>query len=73
VHLDAGVRLTVVDVHADPAAALSRGVRVAPTLVRTRPLPVRRIAGDLSQTERVLSMLMAADADDAERGARHDR
>ena len=61
VHLGTGVRLTVVDIHADPAAALSRGVSVAPTLVRTRPLPVRRIVGDLSQTERVLSMLASAD------------
>jgi len=58
VHLEAQVCLAVVDIHADPAAALSRGVSVAPTLVRTRPLPLRRIVGDLSQTERVLAMLM---------------
>jgi circadian clock protein KaiB len=58
VHLTAQVRLAVVDIHVDPAAAIRRGVSVAPTLVRTRPLPVRRIVGDLSQTERVLAMLM---------------
>jgi circadian clock protein KaiB len=58
VHLNAQVRLTVVDIHADAAVALSRGVSVAPTLVRTRPLPLRRIVGDLSQAERVLAMLM---------------
>ena len=63
VHLRAGTRLTVIDVHAEPEAAVRRGVTVVPTLVRTRPLPLRRIAGDLSQTKRVLSMLLVEDAD----------
>jgi circadian clock protein KaiB len=66
-HLRAGVHLTVIDVHSEPKAALGHGVTVVPTLVRTRPLPVRRIVGDLSQTERVLSMLLVEDAATAPR------
>lgn len=57
-HVDAGVRLTVVDIHDHPTVALSSDVRVVPTLVRILPLPVRRIVGDLSDTERVLAMLL---------------
>jgi circadian clock protein KaiB len=63
-HLDARSCLTVVDIHAEPGAALSRGVTVVPTLVRTQPLPVRRVVGDLSQTRRVLSILLWADVED---------
>ncbi len=59
-----GARLTVVDVHAEPEAALGRRVNVVPTLVRTAPLPVRRVVGDLSQTARVLSALLVAPAED---------
>jgi circadian clock protein KaiB len=54
VHLDGLCRLSVVDVHEDTAAVLSSRVVVAPTLVRTQPLPVRRFVGDLSQTDKVL-------------------
>jgi circadian clock protein KaiB len=62
-HVTAHVHLTVVDIHAEPAAAVRHGVHVAPTLVRTRPLPVRRIVGDLSQTQRVLATLLSVDAE----------
>jgi len=58
VHLHGRCQLTVVDVHDQPEAAVRSRVRVVPTLVRTSPLPVRRLAGDLSQTERVLAMMM---------------
>lgn len=57
VHLDGHYQLTVIDVHDQPDAALRSRVRVVPTLVRTSPLPVTRLAGDLAQTERVLAML----------------
>jgi len=50
-------QLEVVDVCDRPEAALRSRVRVVPTLVRTSPLPVRRLAGKLSQ-ERVLAMLL---------------
>ncbi len=60
VHLNGRCQLTIVDVHDQPEAALRNRVRVVPTLVRTSPLPVRRLAGDLSQTARVLAMMLPA-------------
>jgi circadian clock protein KaiB len=56
-HLDGRYHLSVVDVHADPAAFLISGVLAAPTLVKSRPLPVRKLVGDLSQTDKVLLAL----------------
>lgn len=64
VHLDGRCELTVVDVHDQPEAALRSHVRVVPTLVRTSPLPVRRLAGDLSQTDRLLAMMLPAVCDE---------
>jgi circadian clock protein KaiB len=57
VRLHGRFRLAVVDVHEDPAAALSHGVQAAPTLVRTRPLPLRRFIGDLTDADAVLLTL----------------
>jgi circadian clock protein KaiB len=56
-HLAGRYRLAVVDVHEDPAAVLGSQVVAVPTLVRQRPLPVRRIAGELSDTARVCRAL----------------
>jgi circadian clock protein KaiB len=50
-------RLSVVDIHEDPAAVLSREVIAAPTLIRTLPLPERRYVGDVSRTDAVLVAL----------------
>ena len=49
--------LTVVDLYAQPQRAREDQIIVAPTLIRQGPLPVRRIVGDLSNTERVLAAL----------------
>ncbi len=56
-HLDGRYQLSVVDVHENPAALLSSRVLAAPTLVRSRPLPVRMLVGDLSHTDKVLLAL----------------
>jgi circadian clock protein KaiB len=56
-HLAPHYRLTVVDVHDDLAAVIDHRVIATPTLVRTRPPPVRRVVGDLTQSERVLRAL----------------
>ena len=53
-HLRGRSTLSVVDLHASPG---TNGVVAAPTLVRNHPLPVRRIVGDLSQTDKVLLAL----------------
>jgi circadian clock protein KaiB len=57
VKLGGRYRLAVVDVHDDPAAVLSSRVMVVPTLVKSLPLPERRLVGDLSDTEKVLQAL----------------
>lgn len=56
-HLKDRYALTVVDLYVEPERAKDDQIVVAPTLVRQFPLPVRRMIGDLSQTERVLSAL----------------
>jgi circadian clock protein KaiB len=61
VRLRGRYRLSVVDVHEDPAATLSSGVHAAPTLVRPSPLPMRRCVGDLSDADAVLLRLGLAD------------
>jgi circadian clock protein KaiB len=50
-------RLQVVDVHRDPAKMMAHNVLAAPTLLRERPLPIRRLVGDLSDTGKVLAAL----------------
>jgi circadian clock protein KaiB len=49
--------LEVIDVYQQPELAEADKVLAAPTLVRQRPLPVRRLSGDLSKPERVLKLL----------------
>jgi circadian clock protein KaiB len=49
--------LTVVDLYAQPERAREDQIVVAPTLIRQAPFPVRRIVGDLSNTDRVLAAL----------------
>jgi circadian clock protein KaiB len=49
--------LAVIDVHEQPATAAGRRVLATPALVRTSPLPVRQVVGDLSDTAKVLLAL----------------
>jgi circadian clock protein KaiB len=56
-HLKDRYVLTVVDLYEHKERALEDQIEVAPTLIRHSPLPVRRLLGDLSQTERVLAAL----------------
>jgi circadian clock protein KaiB len=49
--------LTVVDLYEQRERAREDQIMVAPTLIRQLPLPVRRVIGDLSKTERVLATL----------------
>ena len=54
--------LTIVDLYEERARARQDQIMVAPTLVRQSPLPIRRLIGDLSQTDRVLAALDLASA-----------
>ena len=56
-HLPDHYTLTVVDLYEQRERARAAQIVVAPTLVREWPHPVRRLIGDLAQTERVLAML----------------
>lgn len=49
--------LTVIDVLERPQLAESAKILATPTLIKYRPLPTRRIVGDLSDTEKVLQGL----------------
>ncbi|MBD0336366.1 MAG: circadian clock protein KaiB [Cyanobacteria bacterium Co-bin13] len=51
--------LKVIDVSQHPEQAESDQISVTPTLVRAWPEPIRRIAGDLSSPQRLLTFLQA--------------
>ena len=53
-HLAGRYRLVVIDLLKAPKLARGDQIVAVPTLVRKLPTPVRRIIGDLSDTERVL-------------------
>jgi circadian clock protein KaiB len=49
--------LTVIDLYQQPKQARGEQIIAAPTLVKQLPLPLRRLIGDLSNTNRVLLAL----------------
>ena len=56
-HCDGHHHLSVVDIHEDPSTLLANNVLATPTLVKNRPLPERRVVGDLSQVDKVVATL----------------
>ena len=57
--------LEVIDIYQHPEAVKPDQVVVTPTLVKRLPLPVRRLIGDLSNTDRVLVGLDLVPSGDA--------
>jgi circadian clock protein KaiB len=53
-HLGGHYRIKVIDLLKNPKLARDHQILALPTLVRQLPVPVRKIIGDLSNTERVL-------------------
>jgi circadian clock protein KaiB len=53
-HLQGRYELEVVDLYQQPQLAKGEQIIAAPTLIKKLPLPLRRIIGDMSKTERVL-------------------
>ena len=53
-HLAGEYRIEVIDLLKNPQLAQGDQILAVPTLVRKLPEPVRKIIGDLSNTERVL-------------------
>jgi circadian clock protein KaiB len=56
-HLAGRYSLAVIDVNEDVAAVIRSDVIAAPTLIRNLPLPARRLVGDISDPETVLTAL----------------
>ena len=50
-------QIEMIDLLKDPALARNDQILAVPTLVRRVPVPVRKIIGDLSNTQRVLAGL----------------
>jgi circadian clock protein KaiB len=53
-YLNDNYELEVVDVYQQPTLARGEQIIAAPTLIKKLPLPLRRLIGDMSQTDRVL-------------------
>jgi circadian clock protein KaiB len=56
-HLAGRYQIEVIDLMKNPQIALDDQIVAVPTVVRKRPLPIRKIIGDLSNSERVLAGL----------------
>jgi circadian clock protein KaiB len=56
-HLHGDYRIKVIDLVKRPALARGHQILAIPTLVRRLPLPIRKLIGDLSDTDRVLTGL----------------
>ena len=53
-HLSGRYTLEVIDLYKRPALADGEQIIAAPTLIKALPAPLRRLVGDLSNTERIL-------------------
>ena len=53
-HLQGRYELEVVDLYQQPQLAQGEQIIAVPTLIKKLPLPLRRIIGDMSKTERLL-------------------
>lgn len=53
-HLEGRYQLEVIDIYQQPALAKEEQIIAAPTLIKSLPLPLRRLIGDLSNNERIL-------------------
>lgn len=53
-HVDGKYQLEVIDLIKNPQLAQGDQILAIPTLVRNLPVPIRKIIGDLSNTDRVL-------------------
>jgi circadian clock protein KaiB len=61
-HLDASYVVKVIDLKENPRLAREHNIVAIPTLVRQLPVPIQKIIGDLSDTERVLVNLRLGEA-----------
>ncbi len=57
--LEGRYELEIVDLYTNPDRAQPANVMVAPTLIRHAPKPVKLLVGDMSDTQRLHSTIMA--------------
>jgi len=53
-HLAGRYELEVIDIYQQPKLTKEEQIIASPTLIKKLPLPLRRLIGDMSDTERVL-------------------
>jgi circadian clock protein KaiB len=56
-YLEGRYMLEVIDIYQQPVLARDHQIVAAPTLIKERPLPARRIIGDMSNSDRLLAGL----------------
>ena len=56
-HLKDRYEMEVIDIYQQPALASENQIIAVPTLIKKLPLPLRRLVGDFSNNERVLTGL----------------
>lgn len=59
-HLQGQYELEVIDLYQQPALAAKHEILATPTLLKTLPVPVRRLIGNLSDTTKTLRRLGVA-------------
>ena len=67
-HLSGRYSLEVIDIYQHPEVCQKQQIIAAPTVIKVLPLPLRRIIGDLSNTEKVLAGLDLRPRSDAAGG-----
>ena len=67
--MDAPYQIEVIDLLKNPALARDHQILAIPTLVRSLPVPIRKIIGDLSDTDRVVVGLDIRGPEDKRRPA----
>lgn len=53
-HLTGRYELEVIDIYQQPSLAEGEQIIAAPTLIKELPVPLRKLIGDMSNTEKVL-------------------
>lgn len=60
-HLKNGYRLEIIDIYQQPAIARKEEIVALPLLIKSSPLPVKRLIGNMSDTQKVLKGLELQD------------
>ncbi len=56
-HLKKGYEIEIIDIQEEPQRAEADKIYVTPTLIKTSPLPYRKLIGDFSKTKEMLKAL----------------